>query len=71
MLEEAAKSGLSETLHTEVFPVYVKYRFRQIVKTSFDQAKKEAVTALDSCPPLTLQRFCNRASAFACLRGFN
>ena len=43
---------------------YAKALYRQVWKTSFDQAKKEVIKALDTCPVDTLRRYCNRAFRF-------
>jgi hypothetical protein len=43
---------------------YGKGRYRQVIKTSFDHAKKEVVKALDACTIDTLRMFCNRTTRF-------
>jgi hypothetical protein len=48
----------------EMYWGYSKARYRQVKKTSFDRAKKEAVIALESCSINTMRRFCNRALRF-------
>jgi hypothetical protein len=57
--------------HCEFNPIemywgYGKARYRQVIKTSFDHAKKEVRKALhvDTCTSDTLRRFCNRTARF-------
>src|SRR5712664_3032267 len=40
---------------------YGKTRYRQVQKSSFEEAKKQV---LDACPTETLRRFCNRSFRF-------
>jgi hypothetical protein len=42
----------------------VKYRYRQVPKKSFEDAKKAAFAALDACPVDVIRRFINRAWRF-------
>jgi len=42
----------------------VKYRYRELPKKTFDDAKKAAIETLDACPTDVLQRFINRTWRF-------
>ena len=48
----------------EMYQGYLKGRYRQVKKMSFDHAKKEVVIALDSCSINTMRRYYNRALRF-------
>ena len=55
--------------HCELNPIemywgYGKTRYRQVQKSSFEEAKKQVPIALDACPTETLRRFCNRSFRF-------
>lgn len=55
--------------HCELNPIemnwgYAKARFRQVIKQSFDHAKKEVIKALDAVSTPTLRRFCNKSFRF-------
>ena len=55
--------------HCELNPIEMYWgygiaRYRQVIKTSFDHAKKEVRKALDACTSDTLRRFCNRTARF-------
>ncbi len=45
----------------EMYWGYGKTRYRQVQKSSFEEAKKQVPIALDACPTETLRRFCNRS----------
>jgi hypothetical protein len=42
----------------------VKYRYQQVPKKCFEDAKKAAFAALDTCPVDVIRRFINRAWQF-------
>ena len=48
----------------EMYWGYGKTRYRQIQKSSFEEAKRQVPIALDVCPTETLRRFCNRSFRF-------
>jgi hypothetical protein len=48
----------------EMYWGYSKARFRQVIKTSFEHAKREVLIALDACSIDTVRRFCNRSFRF-------
>lgn len=55
--------------HCELNPIemywgWIKYRYRQVPKKSFEDAKKTAIAALDACPVDVIRRFINRAWRF-------
>jgi hypothetical protein len=43
---------------------WAKYRYRQVPKKTFADAKAAAISALDSCPIEVIRRFVNRAWRF-------
>jgi hypothetical protein len=43
---------------------YAKYRYREIPKATFEEAKNAAVKALDSCDVITIRKFINRSFRF-------
>jgi hypothetical protein len=43
---------------------WVKYRYRQVPKKTFEDAKKATFDALDSCPTDVIRRFMNRSWRF-------
>ncbi|KIJ33012.1 hypothetical protein M422DRAFT_183718, partial [Sphaerobolus stellatus SS14] len=43
---------------------WAKYRYRQIQKTTFEQAKGAAIQCLDACPVDVIRWFINRAWRF-------
>ena len=43
---------------------WAKYRYCEVLKKTFDNAKVATVDALDSCPTETIQRFCNQSWRF-------
>ncbi|GAA5917195.1 hypothetical protein JCM5296_006964, partial [Sporobolomyces johnsonii] len=45
----------------EMYWGWVKTRYRQTVKKSWEEAKVAAVNALNACPPDVIRRFCRRA----------
>lgn len=52
--------------HCELNPIemywgWAKYRYRQVDKNTFQQAKDAAIQALDSCPAEVIRRFINRS----------
>jgi len=55
--------------HCELNPIemywgYGKTRYRQVQKSTFEEAKKQVPIALDACQTDTLRRFCNRSFRF-------
>ncbi|TFK79205.1 hypothetical protein K466DRAFT_579249 [Polyporus arcularius HHB13444] len=55
--------------HCELNPIemywgWAKYRYREVVKTNFEHAKRVALEALDSCPVEVIRRFIKRAWRF-------
>ncbi|KDR79134.1 hypothetical protein GALMADRAFT_137026 [Galerina marginata CBS 339.88] len=48
----------------EMYWRWVKYRYRQVHKKMFEDAKQAALTALDSCPVNVIRRFINRSWRF-------
>ena len=42
----------------------MKYRYRQVPKKTFDDAKKAAFDALNACPVDVIRRFMNRSWQF-------
>ncbi|KIL54192.1 hypothetical protein M378DRAFT_188729 [Amanita muscaria Koide BX008] len=55
--------------HCELNPIemywgWVKYRYRQVPKPRFDDAKKAAIKALDECPSDVIRKFINRSWRF-------
>ena len=48
----------------KMYQGYLKGRYRQVKKTSFNYAKKEVIIALDSCFINIMQRYYNRALRF-------
>ncbi|KAF8585146.1 hypothetical protein K439DRAFT_1344160, partial [Ramaria rubella] len=74
MLETIIKEAGHECIflpkfHFELNPIemywgWIKYRYRQVPKKSFEDAKKAAFEALDSCPVDVIWRFINRAWRF-------
>ncbi|KAF8590727.1 hypothetical protein K439DRAFT_1611845 [Ramaria rubella] len=74
MLETIIKEAGHECIflpkfHCELNPIemywgWIKYRYRQVPKKSFEDAKKAAFEALDSCPVDVIWQFINRAWRF-------
>jgi hypothetical protein len=55
--------------HCELNPIemywgWVKYRYREVYKSKFDEAKKVAHECLDACPVTVIRRFFNRSWRF-------
>jgi hypothetical protein len=48
----------------EMFWGYVKQKYRNIKKSCYEDAKKEAEKCLQDCPLETMRRYCNRATRF-------
>ena len=48
----------------KIYQGYLKGRYRQVNKTSFNYIKKEVVIALDSCSINTMRRYYNKALCF-------
>ncbi|CDO77934.1 hypothetical protein BN946_scf184610.g1 [Trametes cinnabarina] len=74
MLEMVIKEAGHECIflpkfHCELNPIemywgWCKYRYREVVKKNFEDAKRVAVAALDSCPIATIRRFINKSWRF-------
>ncbi|KAF8579342.1 hypothetical protein K439DRAFT_1654601 [Ramaria rubella] len=74
--DSGQQKGLEQTLKEHSFNVsglkakcspywgWIKYRYRQVPKKSFEDAKKAAFEALDSCPVDVIRQFINRAWRF-------
>jgi hypothetical protein len=43
---------------------WCKYRYREVEKNTFEQAKQAAKQTLDACPTETIRRFINRSWRF-------
>ena len=48
----------------EMYWGYGKTRYREVQKSTFEEAKKQVPIALDACQTETLRRFCNRSFRF-------
>ncbi|KAG2073340.1 hypothetical protein BDR04DRAFT_938267, partial [Suillus decipiens] len=74
MLEQLIQDAGHECIflpkfHCELNPIemywgWCKYRYRQIAKRNFNEAKKAALEVLDACPVEVIRRFINRSYRF-------
>ncbi|KAJ3563302.1 hypothetical protein NP233_g9023 [Leucocoprinus birnbaumii] len=74
MLERVIRDAGHECIflpkfHCEMNPIemywgWVKFRYRQVPKPTFEDAKKAAIDAFDACPVDVIRRFINRSWRF-------